>query len=110
MLAFVAGLKGSLTGRDSLKAAGRVDDAGRTAAGRRPLVVLPQRIIRERDAATGLAHLAAAMGLQAPGWPDDAETDAAWRACLANHDLRKAVFDAYRKDFIQFGFSMSETA
>jgi len=109
MLAFVAALKGSLTGRDSLKAQAEwTTQAALLQAA--ALVVLPQRIIRERDAATGLAHLAAAMGLQAPGWPDDAETDAAWRACLANHDLRKAVFDAYRKDFIQFGFSMSETA
>jgi hypothetical protein len=107
MPAFVAALKGSLTGQDSVRT--RADWATQAALLQAAApVVLPQRIIRERDAATELAHMANAMGLEAPGWSGDAETDEAWRACLADHDLPKAVFDAYRKDFIQFGFSMSE--
>jgi hypothetical protein len=109
MLAFVAALKGSLTGEASLRV--QADWATQAALLQAAAqVVLPQRIIRERDAAPEIAHLAAAMGVEAPEWPGDAETDGAWRDCLADHDLRKAVFDAYRKDFIQFGFAMSDRA
>ena len=109
MLAFVAALMDSLSGQTSL----RVPPDWATQAAllqAAAQVVLPQRIIRERDAATELAHLATPLGVEPPTWPGDAASDDGWRDCLEDGNLRKAVFDAYRKDFIQFGFAMSDRA
>jgi hypothetical protein len=62
--------------------------------------------LQETEAARDLHRLAETLGVEAPDWPAMRITGGS-RRMLRNADLQAAVFDAYRKDFVQFGFARS---
>lgn len=95
LAAFCAFLTGALAGQTSLRV--EPDWATQTAILQgMARVLLPQRIIREGDAAATLSRIAGDMGLSAPDYLPEAAPDLPVPA--------KDVAAAYRRDFIQFGF------
>jgi hypothetical protein len=46
-------------------------------------------------------------GGQAPEYPGDPTHDALSQQVIGDSDLQKAVFDTYRKDYVQFGFAQT---
>jgi hypothetical protein len=106
LMAFAAFLKGHLQGQTSLRA--MADWATQAALLQAAAhVVLPQRIIREGDAGVELAGLAESVGVEAPEYPGDPTHDALSQQVIGDSDLQKAVFDTYRKDYVQFGFAQT---
>jgi hypothetical protein len=109
VLGFAGFLKDALAGRASLRAPAEwaTQAAVLSAAAQ---VVLPQRIIREAEAAESLGELGAAPGLHVPDYHADPGPDDAWGALQSDRALQKAVFETYRKDYVQFGFAQSPGA
>ncbi len=104
--AFSGVLSGSLKGQTSLKVPAEWDtQAALVQAAAK--VLLPQRIIRESAVASELAQIAGLQGVAPPTDIGDLSTHAVVAEMSADGDVRKTVFDAYRKDFIQFGFAPS---
>lgn len=109
VLAFVDVLKGNLKGQTSLRApADWATQASLLQAASQ--VVQPQRIIREPDAAGALAQIAAALGVDAPDYAGGVQPGPGAAAAMANADVQRAVFDTYRKDYVQYGFARSAPA
>ena len=103
LLAFAAFLKGNLKGQTSVRT--RPDWATQASILQAAAsVVLPRRIIREDAAGAELAHIAASIGAEAPALPCDPSHEPPPREVMGDADLQRAVFDTYRKDFVQFGF------
>jgi LPS sulfotransferase NodH len=98
-LAFLGFLKGNLAGQTSL--ATEPDWATQMAvlqgAAR---VVLPQRIVREEEAAQALGDIESS-GLEAFSEASDYEA----LATIYDEDIERATFDAYRRDYVHFGFA-----
>jgi hypothetical protein len=63
--------------------------------------------LQETEAARDFHRLAETLGVEAPDWRGDADNGGIAADLLRNADLQAAVFDAYRKDFVQFGFARS---
>ena len=97
-LAFLVFLKGNLAGQTSLPT--EPDWATQMAvlqgAAR---VVLPQRIVREEEAAQALGGIESS-GLEAFSEASDYEA----LATIYDEDIERATFDAYRRDYVHFGF------
>jgi hypothetical protein len=106
VLAFAGFLKGALKGQTSLRipAEWATQSALVQAAAQ---VVLPHRLIRETETTREFRRLAEPLGVDAPDRGLDAEEQGIPPDILRNADLQEAVFDAYRKDFVQFGFERS---
>jgi hypothetical protein len=106
VLAFAGFLKGALKGQTSLRipAEWATQSALVQAAAQ---VVLPHRLIRETEMTREFHRLAEPLGVDAPDRGLDAEEQGIPPDILRNADLQEAVFDAYRKDFVQFGFERS---
>jgi hypothetical protein len=99
-------LKGHLKGQTSLRIpADWATQAALLQAAAQ--VALPQRIDQGTEAEASLHRLAEPLGVDAPDRGLDDGGAGHWPDILRNADLQKAVFDAYRKDFVQFGFERS---
>ncbi|MDG4646984.1 nodulation protein NodH [Roseibacterium sp. SDUM158017] len=101
-LRFLAFLKGNIAGQTSLRT--EADWATQTAILQRAAhAVLPQMVLKEAEAPQALAGLAARSGLDAP--PMSAgEGRARSLSAIWDDGVERAVFDAYRRDFVQLGF------
>jgi hypothetical protein len=64
-------------------------------------------LIRKPRATREFHRLAEPLGVDAPDRARDADKQGIPPDILRNADLQEAVFDAYRKDFVQFGFERS---
>jgi hypothetical protein len=103
VLAFAGFLKGHLKGQTSLRIPAEwATQAALVQAAAQ--VVLPHRLIRETETTREFRRLAEPLGVDAPDRGLDAEEQGIPPDILRNADLQEAVFDAYRKDFVQFGF------
>jgi LPS sulfotransferase NodH len=101
--AFISFLKGNLSGQTSLRIAPEWATQMAILQGAAH-VVLPQRIVLEDEAADVLGHLALSRGIDAPDLaPEPVPGEAVLRAML-DKPLARAVFDAYRRDYVHFGF------
>jgi LPS sulfotransferase NodH len=109
LMSFAAFLQGSLKGQTSLKAPPNwATQASLLQAAAD--VVLPQRILRERDASQGLAQIAGTLGVAAADYIHPRPHDPSMADVMADDAVQKAIFDAYRKDFVLYGFSRSDVA
>jgi len=106
---FASFLKGCLRGQTSLKIIPAWATQTSILQGAVP-VALPHRVIREGDATRELSLLAEAMGIDAPVYKGCDAANQSPTATLSHKGLQKAVFDTYRKDFVQLGFAPSVIA
>jgi len=67
-------------------------------------VFVPDMVLREDNLETGLAQLAAQVGLTSPGLADEVETSPVPLAAIYDKEVEKTVQAAYRKDYVMFGF------
>ena len=102
--AFLKFLKKNLAGQTSLGIDPRwgTQMASLLAASQ---VILPDQIIRETDMALQLSQLARSTGCDKSDVPIKLETRPFDLDEIYDDQLEKRAFDAYRKDYIQFGFA-----
>lgn len=100
LLGFLTFLKAALNGQSGLPVAPEWASQHALLAGMAQ-AVLPQRAIREGETADGLAQLAALAGRPAPGFalPGTDALDA-----VVDDAIEDACLDAYRRDYLTFGF------
>ncbi|RAP40063.1 nodulation protein NodH [Rhodovulum viride] len=102
-LGFLTFLKGQLGGQSAL----RVDPSW---ASQSVLLegmaqsLLPDRIVRAETLGRDLAELAASLGRAAPALPDPAPVGPVPLAAIHDADLDAAAAEAYRRDFLRFGY------
>jgi hypothetical protein len=71
---------------------------------------LPQRIFREPEAEVELAQLSRGLGQDVPAYSAETDLIPIGTELVQDAALQKAVFEAYRKDFVQFGFTQAPHA
>lgn len=101
---FLKFLKGNLAGQTSV----RIDSAWATQASLlegAASVALPDILIREDEAALQLSRLANDIGLEASAFESAPEDGPFSLKDIYDSELEKLCFQAYRKDYINFGFS-----
>lgn len=102
-LAFVGFLKGNLSGQTSV----RIDPAWATQTAMlqgAANFTLPHRIVVEDDMADLLPALAAEVGVAAPSPAFDPLAEPFPLREVYNGKVEQAVIDAYRRDYLTFGF------
>lgn len=102
-LAFLKFLKANLGGQSALKVLPTWATQTEILAGMAQ-AVLPQRLIRDADAHGELGRLADQVGRQTPPFTDETGATGVTLAQIHTPEQDTAVMDAYRRDFIQFGF------
>jgi len=103
-LQFLKFLKANLAGQTSI----RVDPAWATQTAQlegAAQVVVPDMVIREEDAQAQLSHLAQSLGLKSATFPTGQGGTPYDLAAIYDSRLEKLCAQAYRKDYINFGFS-----
>ena len=101
--AFLKFLKGNLAGQTSI----RVDPVWATQTAiltGAAAVALPDLIIREEEAAIHFSRLAQDLGRTDPVWQPDTADEPFELADIYDAEIEKLCFQAYRKDYITFGF------
>ena len=101
--AFLKFLKGNLAGQTSI----RVDPVWATQTAiltGAAQVALPDLIIREEEAAIHFSRLAQDLGRTDPVWQPDTADEPFELADIYDAEIEKLCFQAYRKDYITFGF------
>lgn len=102
-LAFLEFLKGNLSGQTSLK----VDPAWATQTAilqGMAQVVQPDEIVREEEMAARLPALAATQGHEAAGAPALSEHAPFPLAEIRDKHIERAALNAYRRDYVNFGY------
>jgi hypothetical protein len=109
LLAFAEFLKGHLKGQTSLRT---MPDWATQAAllHAAAQAALPQRIFREPEAEVELAQLSRGLGQDVPAYSAETDLIPIGTELVQDAALQKAVFEAYRKDFVQFGFTQAPHA
>ncbi|MEM6594249.1 MAG: sulfotransferase family 2 domain-containing protein [Pseudomonadota bacterium] len=102
-LRFLVFLKGNLTGQTSLRVEQVWASQSSVLAGM-SAVQSPDFIFREDQISRDLARLAADFGIKADFAPMTRDEGQVTLADLYDDQLEKACFQAYRKDYIAFGF------
>lgn len=103
-LQFLEFLKANLAGQTSI----RVDPAWATQTAQlegAAQVVVPDMVIREEDAQAQLSHLAQSLGLKSAPFPPGQGSTPYDLSAIYDSRLEKLCAQAYRKDYINFGFS-----
>ncbi|WP_179381069.1 nodulation protein NodH [Jannaschia marina] len=99
-LGFLKFLKANLNGQSSLPVAPEWASQAALLSGMAQ-AVLPQRLIREEEAAEELARLAGRVGRSAPAFEMPMPADV---VALLDSEVEDACIQAYRRDFLAFGF------
>lgn len=101
--AFLGFLKGNLAGQSSV----RIDQAWATQTAilqGMSQFTLPHRLVQEDDLSTALSQIASDLGLDAPGVSPATMVEAYPLAEIYDGKIEKACIDAYRRDYLTFGF------